>query len=116
MPVPPHLARYWPGPLTMVFNARTGGTVALRVPDSRFLRDLLHAVDAPLFSTSVNRAGRPPLLSLQEMQSELESDVDLIYDAGQGPAGQPSTVLDITVRPFRVLREGALRLSAEELQ
>jgi L-threonylcarbamoyladenylate synthase len=115
MPVPPRLARYWPGPLTIVFDARAGGTVALRVPDSRFLQDLLRAVDAPLFSTSVNRAGQPPIATVEAMRRELESDVDLIYDAGPIPPGLPSTLVDITMRPFRVLREGALRLSPDDL-
>jgi L-threonylcarbamoyladenylate synthase len=115
MRVPPHLGRYWPGPLTMVFPALEGGTVALRVPDSAFLRNLLLAVNAPLFSTSVNRAGHPPLSSLEAIRREFEKDVDLIYDAGPPPSGLPSTLLDITTRPFRVLREGALRLSKEDL-
>jgi L-threonylcarbamoyladenylate synthase len=115
MPVPPRLARYWPGPLTMVFSARGGGTVALRVPDSEFLRKLLYAVNVPLFSTSVNRAGRPALASLEEMRREFENEVDLIYDAGTAPSGVPSTLVDISVRPFRVLREGALRLPVEDL-
>ena len=115
IPVPPRLRRYWPGPLTMVFAARAGGTVALRVPDSPFLRDLLIAVGAPLFSTSVNRAGQQPLSVLGEMRREFEADVDLIYDGGPSPAGLPSTLLDITARPFRVLREGALHLSPDDL-
>jgi L-threonylcarbamoyladenylate synthase len=115
MAVPSRLARYWPGPLTMVFAARAGGTVALRVPDSEFLLRLLRAVNTPLFSTSVNRAGQPPLLTLDAMRREFESDVDLVYDAGPLPAGLPSTLLDITSRPFRVLRQGALRLSPDDL-
>lgn len=89
MPVPPRLGRYWPGPLTMVFAARAGGTVALRVPDSSFLRDLLLAVGAPLFSTSVNRAGQPPLSSVDAMRREFDNDVELIYDAGPLPACLP---------------------------
>jgi len=116
MPVPPRLAHYWPGPLTMVFAARGGGTVALRVPDSDFLRKLLLAVNAPLFSTSVNRAGQPPFSAVDAMRREFEGDVDLVYDAGPLPAGLPSTLLDITTRPFRVLREGALRLSPDDLR
>ena len=115
MTPPARLARHWPGPLTMVFPARGGGTVALRVPDSAFLRRLLYAVNVPLFSTSINRAGQPPLASLDEMRREFEKDVDLIYDAGPTPPGPPSTLVDITGRPFRVLREGALRLTEEEL-
>ncbi len=116
MPLPPRLGRFWPGPLTIVFPARAGGTAALRVPDSRFLRELLAALEQPLFSTSANRAGFPPLGTVDEMRRELERDVDAVYDAGDQAPGQPSTLVDITRRPFAVLREGAVRLRAEDLE
>jgi L-threonylcarbamoyladenylate synthase len=113
--IPPRLARHWPGPLTLVFSLRTGGTAALRVPDHPFLRDVLRALDRPLFSTSVNRAGSPPLVTIQEMRRELETDVDAIYDAGSQAPGEPSTLVDLTRRPFEILRQGAVRLGPEDL-
>ncbi|MGA2378399.1 MAG: L-threonylcarbamoyladenylate synthase [Spirochaetia bacterium] len=116
LPLPPRLARFWPGPLTLVFPARTGGTAALRVPDSSFLRELLHALDQPLYSTSVNRADLPPLRTVDEMRRELEGDVDAIYDAGDQMPGEPSTMIDITRKPFRILRQGAVRLRREDLE
>lgn len=115
LPLPPRLARYWPGPLTIVFPGRSGGTVALRVPDHPFLLQLLRALDRPLYSTSVNRSGSRPLTTVEEMRRELEVDVDAIYDAGDQPSGAPSTLLDITRRPFAVLRQGAVRLRNDEL-
>jgi L-threonylcarbamoyladenylate synthase len=116
MPIPQKLARHWPGPLTIVVPARAGGTVAVRVPDSPFLHDLLAAIGKPLYSTSVNRAGAPPLQTVEAMRRELESDVDLIFDAGDLPPGAPSTLLDITEKPYRVLRQGALSIPPEDLQ
>jgi L-threonylcarbamoyladenylate synthase len=112
---PANLLKYWPGPLTLVFPSHTGGTVALRVPDSRFLRELLEAVGSPLYSTSVNRAGAAPLLTVAAMQQEFEGVVDLIYDAGDLPPGPPSTLVDVSSRPCRVLRRGALLLAPEDL-
>jgi len=115
MPMPSGLARYWPGPLTLVFPARAGGTAALRVPNHRFLQELLRALDRPLYSTSVNRTGGEPLRTMEEMRRELESDVDAIFDAGDQPSDAPSTLLDITRRPFAILRQGAVRLLPEDL-
>ncbi len=112
---PANLLKHWPGPLTLVFPAREGGTVALRVPDSHFLRELLEAVGRPLYSTSVNRAGAAPLQRVEEMRREFEDVVDLIYDAGDLPPGPPSTLVDVTSRPCRVLRPGALLLSPDDL-
>ena len=113
--VPEGLARHWPGPLTIVLPARAGSTVAVRVPDHPFLRELLIAVGEPLYSTSVNRSGQPPLTTMAAIRSELGADVDLIYDAGDFPPGPPSTLVDATVRPARVLRQGALGLTAADL-
>jgi len=115
LPLPPALSRYWPGPLTIVFPAREGGTVALRMPDSPFLRSLLEAVARPLYSTSVNRTGEEPIYDVAAMQREFEQDVDLIFDAGNLPPGPPSTLVDITRRPYRVLRLGAVQIPPEEL-
>jgi L-threonylcarbamoyladenylate synthase len=115
MPMPPRLERYWPGPLTLVFPAHDGGTAALRVPDHPFLRALLLALDRPLFSTSVNRAGQLPLRTVAEMRREMEGDVDAIFDDGDHPPGPPSTLLDVTRRPFAVLRRGAVQVPPEDL-
>jgi L-threonylcarbamoyladenylate synthase len=113
--LPDRLARHWPGPLTIVLPGREGGTVAVRVPDHDLLRRLLLAVGRPLFSTSVNRAGSPPLSTVEQMCREFEGDVDVIYDAGDRPPGPPSTLLDATVRPFRILRQGAVAIDPADL-
>jgi L-threonylcarbamoyladenylate synthase len=114
--LPERIAGRWPGPLTVVVPLRGGGTVALRVPDHPLLQRLLRRLDRPLYSTSVNRAGSAPLPTVAEMKRELEADVDAIYDAGDQPPGAPSTLLDITHRPFVILRQGAVRLAEEELR
>ncbi len=113
--IPPRIAAYWPGALTVVVRLRTGGTVAVRVPDHELLRKLLAALDRPLYSTSVNRAGSPPIPTVAAMRRELEGEVDAIYDGGDQLPGAPSTLLDITRRPFAILRQGAVRLAPEDL-
>lgn len=115
LPVPAGLARHWPGPLTVVLPARAGGTVAVRVPDFPFLRELVIAVGEPLYSTSVNRAGSAPLPTVAAMRAEFEGEVEIIYDAGDLPPGMPSTLVDATTSPARVLRSGALTLTAADL-
>jgi L-threonylcarbamoyladenylate synthase len=113
--VPRKLQKYWPGPLTLVVRDRRGGTVAVRVPDSKFLQKLVSAVGVPLYSTSVNRAGSPPLRSVVEMVREFSDDVDAIFDDGDHEPGPPSTLLDITSVPYKVLRQGALRIDPADL-
>jgi L-threonylcarbamoyladenylate synthase len=113
--LPPVLSKYWPGPLTLVFPHRAGGTVAVRLPDSLLLRRLLEAIGQPLYSTSVNKTGKPPLVEVAAMKQEFERDVDLIFDAGNLPPGPPSTLVDITNRPYRVLRAGVVQIPEAEL-
>jgi len=109
--------RYWPGPLTLVLrrsagfeSAALGGgdTVAVRVPDHPFLRDLIRALGEPITGTSANRSGRPASRSAQEADRELGDAADLIVDGGPSGIGPESTVVDVTGEIPLVLREGAI--------
>jgi L-threonylcarbamoyladenylate synthase len=115
-PPPPKLSRHWPGPLTVVVRGRAGGTVAVRVPDSPLLREIIMELGRPLYSTSVNRTGQPSLWRIREIRAEFEDDVDLIVDAGDRECGMASTLVDATVKPARILRQGGLVLPPSELE
>jgi len=109
------LHRVWPGPVTAVLPAHprapgaTAGTLALRMPDSVFLHSLLGTVGEPLLSTSANRAGKAPLLTAPDVEAEFP-DLPLILDGGPAPSSEPSTVVDLTVSPPRILRAGRGRV------
>lgn len=105
----------WPAPLTVVLPLRSplaasrgGTTLALRMPAAPRLRELLFAV-GPLTGTSANRSGDPPLADPDAVARALGSDLDLVVDDGPTAGGQPSTLIDATREPFRVLRRGAFR-------
>jgi len=111
-------AAFWPGPLTLVLPRRpaaalpealTGGTptVGLRVPDHPCARALAGAI-GPLPTTSANRSGEPDALDAATVVAQLGDAVDLILDGGPTRGAVPSTVVDCTVTPPVVLREGAL--------
>ena len=112
------MARHWPGPLTLVLRARGGvpvevtagtGTVGLRVSPHPVARGLVRALGGPVTAPSANRSGAPPTTTAAAALEQLEGRVDLVLDGGQTPGGPPSTVLDVTVEPPRVLRAGAVR-------
>ena len=111
--LPPELKEYWPGALTLIFPARETGTVALRVPDDPLLLALMRRLDKPLYSTSVNTSGQPALWRIAEIAAAFEQRVALVVAAGDRPDGVPSTILDLTVKPFRLLRRGAVDLPGE---
>lgn len=114
----------WPGPLTLIFTARSDaptyikgpqGTVAMRVPNHEGLQKILQHVDA-LFSTSANISGQPVPAAMNELDAEIVDHVAcLIDDAGQKKIqSQPSTILDCTGDTIRVVREGAYPIASLE--
>jgi len=96
----------WPGPLTLIVNSLTGGTIAIRVPEDDFLIKILNIVNVPVVSTSVNRSGMPPLNKIKEIISNFENSVDLIVDGGDLENSVPSTILDVTKHPYKIIRQG----------
>jgi len=111
----------WPGPLTIVFRASSRvpslltagtGTIGIRLSAAASLQRLLDAVGGPLTGTSANRSGALPAVTAEEVQASLGVDIDLILNGGRTPGGFASTVVDTTVTPVRLIREGALSRSA----
>jgi L-threonylcarbamoyladenylate synthase len=111
---------FWPGPLTIVLPASPvvgehvhagTGAVGLRSPDDPVARAVLRACGGPLALTSANLSGEPEAADAATALSSLEGRVDLILDAGPCRLGRPSTVLDLSSEPPRVLREGAVSVA-----
>ena len=106
--------KFWPGPLTLVLQAREmlprilapKGSVGLRSPNHPICLDLLGLCNGTLVGTSANRGGRPPAISAKEAFEELGDQVDVILDGGKPPLALASTVVDLTQPKLVVLREG----------
>ncbi|WP_338180756.1 L-threonylcarbamoyladenylate synthase [Candidatus Dormiibacter inghamiae] len=116
-----YLERWWPGPLTVILPAAAGlkpplvsappCTVGVRIPNDAAALALLGAVGEPLATTSANRSGLPP--ALIPLDAARLGGLAAVLDGGRVPGGQPSTLLDLTTEPARILREGPI--SAAEL-
>jgi len=115
--------RFWPGPLTMVLAAaphipeivRAGNpTVALRCPAHPVALALIRATGRPLAAPSANRSQGISPSRAEHVVKSLGSRVDLVLDGGPTKAGVESTILDLSRRPFRVLRPGPLAPSLLE--
>jgi L-threonylcarbamoyladenylate synthase len=110
----------WPGPLTLVLPRADSarhlalgghpGTIGVRCPDHALVREVA-ALVGPIATTSANRHGRPTPATAAEAAAELTAPVGLVIDGG--PSGTvASTVVDASVEPWVVLREGALAVAA----
>jgi tRNA threonylcarbamoyl adenosine modification protein (Sua5/YciO/YrdC/YwlC family)/dephospho-CoA kinase len=114
------MAKYWPGPLTLIMNASEEGsktlctlpqpepggcaTVGARCPDHPAALAVLRHAGVPLALTSANRSGEPPPSSASQIGL---IGLGGIVDGGQCAVGRPSAILDVTGDPPRLLRSGA---------
>ena len=113
---------FWPGGLTLILHAQpslewdlgeTKGTVALRIPADELAQDLLN-LTGPLAVSSANRTGQPAARTAGEAREQLAESVEVYLEDGLRPEGAsdavPSTIVDATSLPLRVVRDGAVSL------
>jgi L-threonylcarbamoyladenylate synthase len=113
------MERHWPGALTLVMRARPGvstlitagtGTVGIRWSPHRVPALLVEHLGTPVTAPSANRSGGSPPVTAQDVLRALDSEIDMVLDGGRAAGGLPSTVLDLTVSPPQVRRQGAVTL------
>jgi len=117
------IADFFPGPLTLVLWRQpsvslliTGGedTVGLRMPDHVVALGVLRAFGGPLVCPSANLTGRRASMSASDVLEDLDGEIDLVLDGGPTTGRTPSTVLDVTTQPARLIREGKISRAALE--
>ncbi len=106
---------FWPGPVTLLLKGNSScprlllgekGKVGLRHPDLTFLQLWMDAIPGPIVSTSANRSGEP-LTALEDLKQLFDHQVDLILEGEETrQEGEPSTVVDLTMDPPRIVRAG----------
>jgi len=111
------MARFWPGPLTLILQARPGldpclvsadGGVGMRVSPHQAANGLAQALGRAITATSANLAGRPAVARVTELDPLVAAGADVILDMGDCPGGMASTVADARYEPPLVLRAGAV--------
>jgi L-threonylcarbamoyladenylate synthase len=123
-PLALRLARFWPGPLTLVVTARrdsglsdlvTAGlpTVGIRIPDHALARDLITRVGRPLAAPSANPSGKLSPTTAGQVLRAYDGRV-AVLDGGQCRAGLESTIIAVSGDQAVQLRAGALPRSEIE--
>ena len=109
------MERFWPGWLTLVFAARpavptvlTAGTgkIGVRLPGHPVAAALVKAAARPITATSANLSGAKSPAMIADIDPSVIAAADVALDAGTLGGGTGSTIVDVTVVPVRVLREG----------
>lgn len=104
------LEHYLPGPYTFLLPSLPSvppavereGKIGIRVPNHRFFSSLMATLARPLFGTSANRTGEPPLTTVEQIV-ECFPKIDLIV-TDTGNIGRPSSIVDLTSDPPQALR------------
>jgi L-threonylcarbamoyladenylate synthase len=116
------IARYWPGPLSLIFRASAivppevrgqGGTIALRCPKDTLCQAILDRIGGPVVSSSANLSGQPPAETAEQVIATFGNQLDVVLDGGPRRGDLPSTLVDVSGRRARLLRRGALDVTAE---
>jgi len=119
----PLMARFWPGPLALVLKrgpnvpdtAVAGGrTIGIRLVANPVAAELIRHLGAPIAGTSANISSEPATADFRQLSPKLLAQVDIALDAGTAGLGQPSTVLDVTGDPPRLIRAGAVPVAEIE--
>lgn len=113
------MLEYWPGGLTIVapchknliYSPIRGGsnTVGLRMPNHEVPLAIINEVGVPILGPSANFHGSPTPYSLEDLDSKLIKLVDFVV-AGKCQVGNISTVVDCSVVPYKIIRQGAVKL------
>jgi L-threonylcarbamoyladenylate synthase len=107
-------AHFLPGPLTLIvdrpstvapFVTRGLPTVGLRVPKHALTCAILQR-SGPLAATSANLSGHPAFTGSASVTNL--PDADVFVDDGPTPLGAESTIIEVTGKRVRIVREGAI--------
>jgi L-threonylcarbamoyladenylate synthase len=106
---------FWPGGLTMLFKASqkisplltaNTGKIGIRYSGHTVATALARSIGYPVTGTSANISEQPPCVKAEEVYNYFGPDIDLILDNGSTDGGAGSTIIDVTVSPCVVIREG----------
>ena len=114
------MKKYWPGALTIIFEKKHNlfdymtnnlDTIGIRIPNDKFLLNLLNNLTFPLAETSCNISGEDAYKSFEEIKIKFKNKIDLIVDGGEVVDNIPSTVISIINDKIKVFRNGKIDIS-----
>jgi len=113
---------FWPGPLTIIFEAAGNvsplltadtGRIGIRLSGHDAARKIAGKAGKPLTATSANLSGSPECATADQVISQLGDRLDTIVDLGKTSGSVSSTIIDATTEQPVILRSGGI--SQEEI-
>ncbi|MBI2442505.1 MAG: threonylcarbamoyl-AMP synthase [Candidatus Levybacteria bacterium] len=116
---------YWPGALTIVLPAKIekapslvrGGssTLGVRIPNHPITRAIIREFGKPILGPSANFHGDKTPYSFSDLNPELIEQVDFVIE-GECTLRRASSVIDCSVSPWKILRQGAVNVEISSNQ
>lgn len=117
------IKKYWPGPLTLILQCNKekvpeiirgkGDTLGVRFPNNLSLLKLISGVGVPIVAPSANFSDEKTPYSFEDLNPELVKQVDYVLYGETGLEKNVSTVIDCTVTPWKIIRNGAVSVSLQ---
>jgi len=110
------ISKFVPGALTLILKKKdtvpdmvtmNKDTIGIRVPDDRFILELIADLKEPLMVTSANISGDGSLLKWQDVLTAMDGKIDgILCEDARGESA--STIIDLSGEEIKVLREGPI--------
>lgn len=111
---------FWPGALTIVLQARfdkvpelvrgRSSSIGVRMPNHNECLSVIGKVGVPILGPSANFHGGKTPYEYKDLDKELVKLVDYVV-RGECLLKQPSTVIDCSKKPWKILRKGAIDIN-----
>jgi len=112
---------FWPGPLTIIMEQKNNNSIsklaaanldsiAIRVPKSKILQEIITKLNKPIAAPSANKSGMVSPTSAEHVFEEFGEKIKLIIDNGPTEKGIESTVVDARGNYPVILRPGPITL------
>lgn len=113
------MQQYWPGALTIILPCREtlvpslvrggGQTLGVRMPDHQAPRSIIYSIAVPILGPSANFHGQPTPYKYEDLDPEFIKLVDYVVP-GKCPVGMASTVIDCSQKPWKIIRQGIVKI------
>lgn len=114
------MKKYWPGALTIVYPCKKetvpsfvrggGKTLGVRMPNHKLVLDLIKRVGVPLLGSSANFHAEKTPYKLEDLDTDLVKLVDFVLEGDTNNLGNTSTVIDCSINPWKIIRQGAIEI------
>jgi L-threonylcarbamoyladenylate synthase len=114
------IERFWPGPLTLVLEARphmpkhllnSRGGVGVRISSQPLATQLAEELGRPLTATSANPSGKQAASTIEQAENYFAGEIEIFLDGGELTAKIGSSVVEVIETRIKIIREGEISVS-----